>query len=171
MFYVYIHRRATDGQPFYVGKGKGKRARSKRDRSDWWHFVVKKYGYQVEIVASGLQEWYACELERELISLYGRRDLGDGPLVNLTDGGDGVVRLAPETLERIAAAKRGVSRSPATIAKVAEANRGRKNTPETIAKMRAAALSRPPVSDQTRAKVSAAISAHWEVRRRSPTLA
>ena len=36
-----------------------------------------------------LQEWYAYELESELVNLYGRGDLGYGTLVNHSDGGDG----------------------------------------------------------------------------------
>jgi len=170
MHYVYLHRRATDGEPFYVGKGKGKRARSRHNRSDWWRSVVDKHGYFVEIVVSDVQEWYACELECELIALYGRRDLGDGPLVNLTDGGDGAVRLAPETLKRIAEKNRGKRRTPEAIERASATHRGRKNTQETKSKMQKAALARRAVSDETRAKISESIRAHWEVRRQSPTL-
>jgi len=88
-FYVYVHRKATTGEVFYVGKGKGRRAYITSARSDWWHRTVKKHGHVVEIVAYGLQEWYAFELEVELIALYGRRDRGDGVLLNVTDGGEG----------------------------------------------------------------------------------
>lgn len=88
-FYVYIHRRATDGVPFYVGKGKGLRAWDVDRRTAWWKRVMAKYGHTVEIAQDGLQEWAAFELERDLIALYGRRDLGLGQLLNLTDGGEG----------------------------------------------------------------------------------
>ena len=88
-FYVYIHRRKTDGQIFYVGKGQGQRAWDTVSRNKFWHNVVKKHEHIVEIVSHGLQEWYAFELESELIFLYGRSDLNLGPLVNMTDGGDG----------------------------------------------------------------------------------
>lgn len=41
------------------------------------------------IVASGLSEAQAFELEKELIAKYGRRDKKTGILCNLTDGGEG----------------------------------------------------------------------------------
>lgn len=88
-FYVYIHRRATTKEIFYVGKGHGRRAKDKNRDNHHWRRVVAKHGLIVEIAYAGLQEWAALEIERELIALYGRRDLGDGPLVNMTDGGEG----------------------------------------------------------------------------------
>jgi hypothetical protein len=89
MYYVYIHKKADTGDIFYVGKGCHGRAFSLDSRNPFWKNVVKKHGYTVEFIETGLQEWYAFELEKSLIDLYGRKDLGDGPLVNLTDGGDG----------------------------------------------------------------------------------
>lgn len=88
-FYVYLHKKKTTGEVFYVGKGSGKRAWSVRGRSKFWKSIVSKYGVDIEVYADNLQEWYAFELEQDLISLYGRRDLGDGALVNLNDGGYG----------------------------------------------------------------------------------
>lgn len=87
-FYVYIHRKKTTGEVFYVGKGKGKRAWDFVKRSDFWKRVKDKHGVTVEIYQNNLQEWYAFELEKELIALYGRVTDGKGSLVNLTDGGE-----------------------------------------------------------------------------------
>ncbi len=103
MYYVYLHRKATDGEVFYVGKGKNLRASSYKSRSTFWKSVVAKYGYYIEIVETGLQEWYAFELEKDLISYYGRCDLGYGTLVNLTDGGDGSsgYKMSKEQIESI----------------------------------------------------------------------
>lgn len=84
-FYVYLHRRATDGRVFYVGKGKCKRAFDKSKRSTHWKRIVAKHGYTVEFVQRDIQEWYAFELEKDLIAYYGRENL-----CNRTDGGDGV---------------------------------------------------------------------------------
>ena len=89
MYYVYVHRKATTGEVFYIGKGHGKRAFSKANRSSFWKNVVSKHGYVVEFLEKDLQEWYAFELEKSMIDFYGRKDLGYGCLVNLTDGGDG----------------------------------------------------------------------------------
>jgi hypothetical protein len=86
-FYIYTHSRLSDGQVFYVGKGRGRRARSTSDRSEYWHKTAAKHGYVVEIVECGLQEWYAFEREVELIALH--REKGS-PLTNHTDGGEGV---------------------------------------------------------------------------------
>jgi hypothetical protein len=83
-FYVYLHRRATDGCVFYVGKGAGRRAWQKTSRNKHWKNIVKKHGLTVEIFQSGLQEWAAFEFECDLIALYGRQNL-----CNLTDGGEG----------------------------------------------------------------------------------
>lgn len=89
-FYVYLHRKKTTNEIFYVGKGSGHRAWSTTGRSDLWTRTIKKYGHTVEIVLDDLQEWYAFELEKELIALYGRLNDGKGKLVNMTDGGEGL---------------------------------------------------------------------------------
>lgn len=88
-FYVYIHKKKTTGEVFYVGKGKNWRATNKTQRNKFWKRIVQKHGLIVEIVEKDIQEWYAHELEKSLISYYGRRDQGRGTLVNLTDGGEG----------------------------------------------------------------------------------
>lgn len=76
---------------FYVGIGREinyKRAYNKYSRNNWWKRVVNKTEYQVEILASNLIKEEACELEMLLIQEYGRKDLGKGNLVNMTDGGE-----------------------------------------------------------------------------------
>ena len=86
---VYIHRKATDGTPFYVGMGTVRRPYYKSRRSDWWLNTYKKHGITVEIVSEGLSMEDAYELEVFLIYTIGRKDKGLGTLVNMTDGGDG----------------------------------------------------------------------------------
>lgn len=83
-FFVYIHRRATDGKIFYVGKGCRYRHKSTWARSQHWRNIVAKYGYIAEIVKDDMSEQEAFNLERELIKKY--REHG---LCNLTDGGEG----------------------------------------------------------------------------------
>lgn len=87
MYYVYLHKK-LNGEVFYVGKGKGNRAYSKHNRNPHWENVVKKHGFTAEIVLADLQEWYAFELEKELISYYGLKSEG-GTLVNIVSGGGG----------------------------------------------------------------------------------
>lgn len=85
-FYVYEHRRASDGLPFYVGKGKGRRAWRQTDRTEWWKNVCAKHGVEVVIVKDGMSNSCAITLERITIAAY----LAKGyPLVNLTLGGEG----------------------------------------------------------------------------------
>lgn len=89
-FYVYIHRRATDNKVFYVGKGHAGRAWSSKGRNKYWHKIVGKHGFIVEIALTGIQEWYTLEREIELIAKF--RAFGF-ELANVTDGGDGVSGL------------------------------------------------------------------------------
>ena len=90
-FYIYQHRRATDGKVFYVGKGHKGRAWSKDKRNAHWHNIVAKHGYTVEVLEDGLQAWYAYEREIEVIAKC--KEAGC-MLTNMTDGGDGVLGYA-----------------------------------------------------------------------------
>lgn len=100
MAIVYRHRRLDNNQVFYVGIGKTeKRAYNKsNNRSLFWKNIVNKTNYKVEILYHNLSWEEACELEIFLISLYGRKDLNLGSLVNLTDGGDGSKGYKHKTL-------------------------------------------------------------------------
>jgi hypothetical protein len=90
MAYVYKHIRKDTNEIFYIGIGKTKRrATDKNNRNDRWTKVANKVGFIVEIIEDGLGWEAACEKEKELIKFYGRADLGEGSLVNMTDGGDG----------------------------------------------------------------------------------
>lgn len=86
LFYVYLYLR-EDGTPYYVGKGKGRRA--------WMPHRTKKGGIhtpsfdRIQIVAHKLSENESHILETRLISQFGRKDLGTGVLRNGTDGGEG----------------------------------------------------------------------------------
>lgn len=89
MAIVYRHIRLDKNEPFYIGIGDVEaRAYNKVSRSKLWKNIAK-VGYEVEILFEGLTWEEACEKEKEFILLYGRRDLGTGTLVNLTDGGEG----------------------------------------------------------------------------------
>jgi hypothetical protein len=97
---VYLHRRNDDLSIFYVGMGSKKRPYSKRERNNYWNNIVKKHGYYTEIVADNLSVEDAYELEMFLISELGRKDLGIGRLVNLTDGGDGGKKPSLNTIKK-----------------------------------------------------------------------
>ena len=97
-YYVYVLFRPWDGSPLYVGKGKGQR---------WLDHERKKTGHRnkhlintirkakaagLEIpkikVRENITNDEAIEIEIALIAAIGREEYG-GPLVNLTDGGEG----------------------------------------------------------------------------------
>ena len=69
-FYVYVHFRNDIGEPFYVGKGRDKRAYWSYSRNKWWNRIVNKHGYTVKVVKNfKLDEQAAFEFEKELISI------------------------------------------------------------------------------------------------------
>jgi hypothetical protein len=95
MAVVYKHIRLDTNEVFYVGIGKSeKRAYDKR-RSSIWKSITNKTKYDIQILRKDLSWGDACELEKILISHYGRRDLCLGTLVNMTDGGDGTIGFTP----------------------------------------------------------------------------
>lgn len=124
--YVYLHRKATSGEPFYVGKGtRSDRAGSRQRRSAAWLNVADKHGVTIEVVAHCIDDTEAQRLERELIAAFGRRDLGLGPLVNMTDGGDGHAGIvASEALRQKRSLNSRGKRSAAWVAAIREARRG-----------------------------------------------
>lgn len=92
MAYVYRHVRLDTNKVFYVGIGSScdyKRAKEKIGRNIYWKRIVNKSEYRIDILFDEITPDEARVKEIEFISIYGRRDLGLGTLVNLTDGGDG----------------------------------------------------------------------------------
>ena len=88
-FYIYAHYRNDTGEVFYIGKGEGNRHKSKQGRNPYWHNIVKAHGYKIEILEHYESEEEAFQAEQALIVELGRKDLGNGLLVNMSDGGEG----------------------------------------------------------------------------------
>jgi len=112
-FYVYALRRPDwpdpfyvwKWQPFYIGKGFGKRMfdHRKEAEKDWYlaikpkdikiniihKLLNKKLNFIEEILFDNLTEQEAFEIEIKLIAKYGKICDGTGCLANLTDGGEG----------------------------------------------------------------------------------
>ncbi len=97
IFYVYLHRRKTDNKVFYVGKGKDKRAFDKTNRSRWWKSVADKHGVEVDVVFDNLSEADALQAEKDIILEF--RYFGH-PLVNMTNGGEGMSGHKPSAETR-----------------------------------------------------------------------
>ncbi len=83
---VYVHYRADDGLPFYVGMGERDRAHEMSSRNKFWKNVKRKHGVVVDIVAENLSVEEAWDLEKKLIKEL-RSEFGT--LTNLSDGGEG----------------------------------------------------------------------------------
>lgn len=135
MYYVYVWS-DQKGLPFYVGKGSGRRAFDVRKRSREFNAIYEQGQCSVEILDWFIHESQAHAREMELISLYGRKELG-GPLVNKTDGGEGLSGfiVSDKTRKRRSEALRGKPKSPEHVAKMAASKRGSKHTEETKAMM------------------------------------
>lgn len=116
-FYVYAYLR-TNGQPYYIGKGFGKRgyAHQKREK-----FRTPKDTSRIVVLECNLTEIGAWALERRMIRWYGRKDVHNGILHNMTDGGEG---------------SGGYKRTPEQVAKLSEAakkaNTGRKQPAHVV---------------------------------------
>jgi hypothetical protein len=139
MAYVYKHIRLDNNNVFYIGIGSDssfKRANSNFDRNKHWRNIVNKYGYVVKIYKDNISWKEACEFEKELIKHYGRIGLNNGTLVNMTNGGDGIVGLFHTEEHR---------------RKNSESNTGRCKSKEHVEKMR-----NRVVSAETKQKISIA---------------
>lgn len=143
-YYVYAYLR-EDGTPYYIGKGKDKRAWSKQK-----NISLPLNKNNIVLIEQGLSEIWALIRERYYIRWFGRKDKGTGILRNLTDGGDGTSgykfseeqkikyrrgensplygkKFTEEHKQKLREAKLGTKQSPETRKKRSEALKG-KNT-------------------------------------------
>lgn len=142
-FYVYVHSRLNTGEPFYVGKGFGRRACAHDSRSPHWkNIVAKDGGRYVNVIAENMDEDFAFFVEMEAIDKYRRAGV---VLVNRTDGGDGPT---------------GLKHSEASKLKM----RAKRMSDEAKAKMRAAKLGKK-YSAEHRKNMSISMKANKYVRK------
>lgn len=117
-------------EPFYIGKGIGDRInQTLYDKSPFKKNKINKLKSQdIEIISykiyENLDNKSAIKIEKGLIKKIGRRDLNEGTLVNMTDGGDGRLNSNHPLSVRLK-----ISESLKGV------NIGRTHTKETIMKM------------------------------------
>lgn len=160
-FYVYFHINPLTKEVFYVGKGNGRRA-YRKNRNTLWKNIVNKYGDPIVlIVKRNITERYAFELEKAYIKLFGRRDLNEGSLVNLTDGGEGSSgnilsneqkRKISNSLKGRISNRKGVTLTQEQKDKLSDSNWRKKNVGKDVLKL----------SEQTKSNISKSIKEKFD---------
>jgi hypothetical protein len=138
---VYFHINPIKQEIFYVGIGDSKRPYETINRNIHWKRTIKKYSYEIIVLHENLTWEGACKLERFYIAQIGRRDKKLGPLVNMTDGGDGfkgthsdATKLKMSLSHKTRVHPKGYKMSEETKRKIGLANKNIYLTPEYIAK-------------------------------------
>ena len=139
MAYVYRQVRLDKNEVFYIGigsdnKGKYKRAFGK-GRNYHWENIAKITDYDVDILIDDISWEEAIIKEREFIALYGRKDLNTGTLVNMTDGGEGVLNFSEESRQKMIAAHTGAVFTEERKRKISESKIGKPRDAETKEKL------------------------------------
>lgn len=154
-FYVYAYLDPTkcgryfygdyvfNNEPFYIGKGSGARSKNINKRKCWVGNKIRKIKKEGNLpiivkLNMSLCESEAYNLESKAIIAIGRKNLGLGPLVNLTDGGEGVRNISEETRKLMSDKKK--------YAYVGNGNSffGKKHTKETRQKISQALIGNIP---------------------------
>jgi len=178
-FYIYMYL-DPDNVPFYVGKGSEDRYKvrchlGKNSPNPFLKRKISKVGVpdvKIHFLHKNITEDQAFYLEEYYIAGYGRRDLGLGPLCNLTNGGEGVSGYvwSNEAREKKSKAMKGknnpnygmvgeknpnygISLSNATKQKLSAANKGKKMSTEAKRKIAKAATGRK-MSNEAKQKIS-----------------
>lgn len=140
-FYAYIHAR-PDGTPFYIGKGRGRRATDFLARSAYHKNITAKYGIKNILVSKHecSSEEFAFALEVGMIKCFKRMGF---ILANMTDGGEGPsgAIVSAETRAKMSASRIGKKLPPHSDehrAKISASKKGKPghlHTPESLAKL------------------------------------
>lgn len=185
-YYTYVW--SCNDVPFYVGKGSGNRALSHLNTDSKLAGIIQtasEQGREIRCqIFPAVSERAALDYEVELITKYGRLDIGTGFLLNKSPGGT-TAPSKPRSLEtrrRISEGHRGTKRSDETRRRISEAkknpsaetraklskiNKGKKFTEEHRQKMSAAHKGRV-FTEEHRKKIAEAKRRKREEKRRRP---
>ena len=167
MYYVYIWKKPGN-IPFYIGIGRTEKRWNPlyaKTRNPHCNRTVSQIGSTNVIVETinNLSKNTACRLEKTLIWYYGRNDLGNGPLTNMTDGGDGIQNVSNESKKRMSNSAKNHSairsnrikgdKNPMRNPKIYAHAVSRMNAPEVVAKYSGA--NNPAKRPEVRAKIKA----------------
>ena len=190
MHYVYQYFDPLRNEIIYIGKGTGRRAYHHLKRKDR-HPLTQRLGYMKDRGADPIisifpreDELSSLNEEIRLIAVIGRKDLGLGPLLNLTDGGEGVNGriISEETLKKVKGRplsddhKRAISEARKGQAghalseehkqAIGKAHTGKPviHTEQTRKKMRESKLGRKrkPFTEETKQRMREASRQRWE---------
>jgi group I intron endonuclease len=114
-FYIYCHRKLTDGKCFYIGKGCGLRYKQKTNRNPFWNNIVNKHGFESVILVNNISEQKAFELESYFIK---------------------TIKIENLSNFREEQGRGGFSHSEETKRKISQTSTGQKRSEETKQKMR-----------------------------------
>ena len=135
-FYTYLHCK-PNGEPFYVGKGFGRRARDFINGRNRYHkFITKKYGKEnigiFVFPCFDEAQAFADEIQ-QIAQLRGK----GYHLCNMSDGGEGPTGAlhTEEWKASNSLRHKGVKKSEATKALMSAASRGKPKSPEHIKKI------------------------------------
>ena len=137
--YEYRLPESDGGHTYYVGQGTYNRPyKSHPYRGHKRNTCIKpKDKNQIVIIKDNLTEQEAKDLEIELIAKHGRIDLGEGYLINQTDGGEGTKGwiASEETKRKISKAHKGRIHTEESKRNMSKAQKGKPKTEETKRKM------------------------------------
>lgn len=152
IYYVYEYLR-KDLTPYYIGKGKGKRA--------WSNIrtIPKPTDSNlIQIIAHNLSENEAFLLESKLISFYGRKDINTGILRNKTNGGEGTAGSfrTDETKIKMSNASKGKPKSFQHKLNISKSKSGIPVSDEVRYRLAQTSKNRiyTPLSEETKRKIS-----------------
>jgi len=142
-YYLYRHVRIDKNEPFYIGigtvnsKDAYKRAKEKFGRNNLWKKIVSKSDYKIEILFETDNKELIKSKEIEFISLYGRKNLNNGTLANMTIGADGLNGFihTEKSKLNISKSKKGCKPSYSFKKGHIPYNKGLKHSKETILKI------------------------------------